>query len=182
MLAVEDIEHFEAFYKRCEELVEVIGNQREVELFYPLLSVAPSKEIENEMIAYAKNSAGRKLEDMSLTTESMCLSAILQAKERGLMVSGRIQIRDITHLVNETLTFDEQWKERITASVCTRLGFQKVRGVGGRAVLQWSDKLIERLKTDKRYASCFIPMPSELSSKSSNSSKIENWNDVMKER
>ena len=180
MLASEDIEHFEAFYKRCEELVEVIGNQREVELFYPLLSVAPTKEIENEMIDYAKNSASRKIEDMSLTTESMCLLAILQCKERGLMDNGRIQIRDITHLVNETLTFDEQWKERITSSVCTRLGFQKVRGVGGRAVLQWNDKLIERLKNDKRYASCFIPIASELSSKSSTSSKIENWNDVMK--
>jgi hypothetical protein len=178
----EDIEHFEAFYERCEELVEVIGNQREVELFYPLLSVAPSKEIENEMIAYAKNSAGRKIEDMSLTTESQCLTAIIQAKERGLMDTGRIQIRDITNLVNDSLTFDEHWKERMTSSVCVRLGFQKVRGIGGRAVLQWNDKLIERLKKDKRYNSCFAPSPSELSSKSSNSSKIENWNCVIKGR
>jgi len=96
------------------------------------------------------------------------------------MNNGRIQIIDITQIVNETLTFDEHWRERMTSSVCTRLGFQKVRGVGGRAVLQWSDKLIERLKKDKRYVSCFIPIPSELSSKSSNSSKnIEEWNHVM---
>jgi hypothetical protein len=180
MLKSEDNGDSEAFYKRCEELVEEIGNQREVELFYPLLSVSPSKEIESEILKYAKQSANKKLDELSLTTESQCLSAIVQAKEQGLMNNGRIMVRDITKIVNSSLTMDEWWKERVTAGVCSRLGFQKVRGTGGRAMILWDSKLIDRLKQDKRYRSCFLL--SEESSKSPLSSNIENWNDVMKGR
>jgi hypothetical protein len=178
MLApVEDIEHNEAFYKRCEELVEEIGNQREVELFYPLLSVAPTKEIESEILDYAKLSANKKLDELSLTTESQCLSAIVQTKEQGLMNNSRITVRDITKIVNQALTIDEWWKERVTAGICSRLGFQKVRGTGGRAMILWDNKLIDRLKQDKRYISCFLP--SEESSKSPLSSNFENWKEAM---
>jgi hypothetical protein len=178
MLKSEDSGDNEAFYKRCEELVEEIGNQREVELFYPLLSVATSKEIESEILQYAKQSANKKLDELSLTTESQCLSAIVQAKEQGLMNNSRIAVRDITKIVNQALTMDEWWKERVTSGICSRLGFQKVRGTGGRAMIQWDNKLIDRLKQDKRYNSCFLS--SEESSKSPLSSNIENWSDVIK--
>jgi hypothetical protein len=175
---LEDIEHFEDVLKRCEGLVETIGNQREVELFYPLLSIAPNKEIENELIEYAKTSASRKLEELSLTTEATCLTAIFQAKERGLMKNGKLLISDITATANENLSFDEQWKERQTSSHCSRLGFQKARGTQGKACIIWSEPLIERLKKDQRYKACFTIPPSETpsnSSKSSNTSQNPDW-------
>jgi hypothetical protein len=178
-MLTEGTEGTEGSPERCEQLVEEIGSQREVELFYPLISVAPTKEIEQTLIQYAKTSASRKLEELSLTTEAMCLSAILQGKERELVQNGRLYIREITKIVNEGLTFDEYWKERFTSSVCARLGFQKSRGAQGRAVILWNDKLIERLKKDKRYASCFTPPPSETPSVSSVPS-VEEWKDALK--
>jgi hypothetical protein len=179
MLTTEDTEDTEAFWKRGEELVEEIGSQREVELFYPLISVAPTKEIEKELIEYAKTSAKQKAEELALTSEALCLSAILQAKERNLIQNGRIYIRDITKIINEGLTLEEHWKERFTSSLCTRLGFQKSRGSHGRAVIIWNEKLIERLKKDKRYASCFTPSPSETPSEPSEPS-VETWKEAFK--
>ena len=167
---LEDIEELEDVLKRCEALVDVIGNQREVELFYPLISVVPTKEIEKKLIEYAKTSSSRKLDELSLTTESTALSAIFAAKERGLMKNGKLLISEITAIANENLSFDEQWKERQTSTLCSRLGFQKARGTQGKAVIVWSQPLIDRLRTDQRYALCFnTPLP-ELSSKSSKSS------------
>lgn len=167
---LEDIEHLEDVLKRCEALVETIGNQREVELFYPLLSVAPTKEIEKELIEYAKTSASRKLEELSLTTEATALSAILQAKERELVKNGKLLISEITAIANENLSFDEQWKERHTSNLCSRLGFQKSRGTQGKACIIWSQPLIDRLRKDQRYALCFTLPLSETPSNSSKSS------------
>jgi len=164
-LLTEGSEGTEDARERAEHLVELIGNQREVELFYPLISVAPNKEIEKELINYAKASATRKLEELSLSTEATALSAILQAKERGLMKNGKLLISDITLTANENLSFEEHWKERYTSSLCSRLGFQKSRGAQGKAVIIWSEALIERLHKDLRYALCFTqhdsPAPSE---------------------
>ncbi len=172
----EDNEHFEDVLKSCEVLVDMIGNQREVELFYPLISVAPTEEIKKKLIDYAKTSANAKLEELSLTTEATCLTAILTAKDRGLMKNGRILISDITNIANETLGFNEQWKERFTSSHCARLGFQKTRGTNGKACIIWSEPLIDRLKKDQRYSLCFsthLETPS-IYSKSSNEPK-QNW-------
>jgi hypothetical protein len=169
-LLSEDLEDFEDILKSCEDLVEQIGNQREVELFYPLISVAPTQDIKKRLIEYAKRSASSKLEELSLTTEATCLSAILQAKERGLMKNGKLLICEITGIVNETLSFSEQWKERHTSTLCSRLGFQKARGTQGKAVIIWSQPLVDRLRKDQRYTSSFtLPLP-ETSSKCSNSS------------
>lgn len=157
---------------RLEELVKQIGSQREVELFYPLIAVAPTQEIKKELIRYAKASSTRKLEELSLSAEATCLSAILQAKAEGLMKNGKILISDVTLKVNENLEIAEQWKERYTSSLCTRLGFQRSRGTRGKAVIIWSQPLIERLKKDQRYKLCFdthdSPTPSERSEPSKN--------------
>lgn len=167
-LLSEDSEQFEDISKQCEALVDVIGNQREVELFYPLIAVAPNDEIKNRLIEYAKKSANSKMEELSLTTESLCLSAIVTAKSRGYLKNGKMLISDITSVANENLSFDEQWKERMTASLCSRLGFQKTRGTQGKTCIIWSEPLLERLKKDRRYAACFVPIEeSSICSKSS---------------
>jgi hypothetical protein len=168
-LLSEDTEHTEGNNERerLEQLVEKIGSQREVELFYPLIAVAPTKEIETELIRYAKTTSTRKLEELSLSAEAKCLSAILQCKQGGLMKNGKILISDITLKVNENLEISEQWKERYTSSLCTRLGFQRSRGTGGKAVIIWSQPLIERLRKDQRYALCFLPSTSPDSSERS---------------
>jgi hypothetical protein len=164
---------------RLEELVKKIGSQREVELFYPLISITPTKEIETELIKYAKATSTRKLEELSLSSEATCLSAILQAKHEGLMKNGKILISDVTLKVNENLEIAEQWKERYTSSLCTRLGFQRSRGTGGKAVIIWSQPLIDRLKKDQRYALCFDTHDSPTTSERSEPS-VEKWEDVMK--
>lgn len=173
---LEEFEHFEDVLESCEALVETIGNQREVELFYPLIAVAPTDEIKQKLIEYAKTSANAKLEELSLTTEATCLTAILTAKERGLVKNGRILISEITSIANETFGYNEQWKERFTSSHCSRLGFQKTRGTNGKACIIWSEPLIDRLKRDQRYALCFSTHleESSISSKSSNPPS-KNW-------
>jgi len=178
-MLTEGTELTEGVWKRGEELVEQIGSQREVELFYPLISVAPTKEIEEELIEYAKTASKQKMEELSLTTESTCLAAILEAKELGYLQNGRMYVRDITKLINITLTLDEQWRERFTSGICSRLGFQKSKGAGGRAVIVWNEKLIERLKKDTRYASCFIPPLPEPRSERSLPSRAQEWKDAM---
>ena len=172
----EDSEELEDILQSCEALVEKIGNQREVELFYPLIAVAPTDELKQKLIEYAKSSASRKLEELSLTTESTALSAIFAAKERGLLKNGKLLISEITAIANENLSYDEQWKERQTSTLCSRLGFQKARGTQGKAVIIWSQPLVDRLRTDQRYALCFnTPVP-ETPSKSSISSISSNQN------
>jgi hypothetical protein len=69
------------------------------------------------------------------------------------------------------------WKERFTSSLCARLGFQKSRGAHGRADILWNNKLIERLKKDKRYESCFTPDLSGTPSESSEPS-IKDWKEA----
>jgi hypothetical protein len=152
---LEGTEGTEDISETLEGLVQQIGNQRETELFYPLVSVSPNREITNKLINYAKTSASRKLEEMSLTAESTCLGAILAAKQRGKIENGRLLIQDITATANENLAYEEQWKERFTSSLCSRLGFQKSRGTKGKAVILWSEPLIERLRKDARYSLVF---------------------------
>jgi hypothetical protein len=171
---LEDNDDFEDVLESCEALVEKIGNQREVELFYPLIAVAPTDEIKQKLIEYAKVSANAKLEELSLTTEATCLTAILTANERGLMKNGRILISEITSIANETLGFNEQWKERFTSSHCARLGFQKTRGTNGKACIIWSEALIERLKKDQRYSLCFSTHLENASNSSKSSLDIAN--------
>lgn len=176
----EDSEQIEDNSKWFEDLTEQIGNQREVEIFYPLIAVAPTEEIRNKLIQYAKQSANTKMEELALTTEAQCLSAIITAKSRGMMRNGKLTISDITSIANENLSYDEHWKERMTASICSRLGFQKTRGTQGKTCIVWSEPLIERLQKDKRFSQCFTPIEtSSICSKSSldvaDSKAIQNW-------
>lgn len=133
-----------------------------------MLTLSANEEIRNRLVEYAKQSANSKMEELSLTTEALCLSAIVTAKNRGCLKNGRILISEITSAANENLSFDEQWKERMTASLCSRLGFQKTRGTQGKTCIIWSEPLLERLKKDRRYAACFNPIEeSSICSKSS---------------
>jgi len=86
------------------------------------------------------------------------------------MKNGRLLISDVTRLANENLDFNEQWKERFTSSQCSKLGFQRSKGERGKAVIIWSESLIERLRQDIRYSQCFNQALSETSSERSESS------------
>jgi len=154
----------EAFAERGEQLTEEIGSQREVELFYPLILVAPTEQIQKTLIEYAKTCSKQKMDELSLSVETICLSAIIETVRRNRIKNGKIFIQDITEIINEVLSINEYWKERFTGSVCSRLGFQKSRGSHGKAVIIWSEKLMERLKKDRRYASCFAPSETTSSS------------------
>jgi hypothetical protein len=185
MLKSEGSGEDEAFRERGEKLVEEVGDARTVELFYPLLSVAPAKEIEKELIEYAKRASQQKTEELSLTTETTCLSAILEAKKRGKLMNGRIYLKDIADIVNESLTLEERWSQRFTGTQCSVLGFQKTRGTAGKTVIKWDNKLIERLQKDKRYTTAFEaatqPSPSQTPSPSPLSSltgDTKNWKDA----
>ena len=134
---------------------ELEGSSRLAELFYPLVTVSPTQQIRNELIAYAQDIRKQRIEQLKLLPEVTVLSAIIDVKRQGLMQHGRILIADITQIINSTLPINEHWTHRYVGSICKRIGFSKTRIRTGQTAIIMSTKLIQRLKQDLRYTSCF---------------------------
>lgn len=149
-------EQNEAFSEGVIDLLATAleGSGRLIELFYPLYTVAPTQQIKNEILAYAKNIKKERAEELTTTVEVMVLSAILEAKRTDFMKNNRIHIKDITDIINFTLPEREQWTHRTVAEICRRIGFKTTRIRTGTVII-WNKKLIEILKKDIRYSSCF---------------------------
>jgi len=142
-----------------EVFAEKIGSGRLAELFYPLYVVAPNDELRASIIEYALEVGKGRLEELRVSEEVIVLTAILEAERRRLCKQGKILIKDITDIVNEQLSMKEWLSNRYISSLCSRIGFQRTSVHGGLSAIKWDDKLIERLKTDPRYASCFEAPP-----------------------
>jgi hypothetical protein len=152
----EDGEEGEAFQKAIEDFAQQLESGRLAELFYPLYSVAPNQEVKNEILNYAIEIQKERSEELKLSPEVTVLSAILEAKETGLMKQeGRITMKDICDVINFTLPINEQWSNRTVSSICKRLGFSRTRIHGGQTAIIYNSKVVDRLKKDNRYASCF---------------------------
>lgn len=169
-LLSEGSERSEAF-PDAEALAEEIGSGRLTELFYPLINLTPTNELKEQLKQTAKEIAQERIEELSLSTEAVVLSAILKAKQDGRIDKGRIFIQNIAEIINEQRPVREQWTNRFVSSICSRLGFKRVRtGSGGKSALVWNQQLIDRLKKDSRYQTCFTPPTS-----SEPSERSENW-------
>jgi len=169
------------FLGKAKKLGERIGSGRLIELFFPLYQVAPTTELKERIVKHALEIGVARLEELALSDEVVTLSAVLEAFASGACMKGIILIKKISDIINSTLSFNEQWGNRRVSAVCGRIGFAKAHTREGIAI-KWNPRLIERLKKDSRYKTCFEDTaPSGESSQSSlPSQKPENWRNVFK--
>jgi hypothetical protein len=163
----------EAFQEEgIQDFAENVGGGRLAEMFFPLFAVAPTDELKSLITNHAIKTGQTRLEELATSDEVAMLSAIMQAYEEGKIEHGNILLKDLKFIINLTLSSKEEWTSRKVGSLCSRLGFVKQRTRQGTAI-RWDSKLIDRLKKDKRYESCFTPTPSRNASLSSQTSP--NW-------
>jgi hypothetical protein len=138
-----------------EEFGSRLGNGRLAELFYCLWQVAPTEELKTKIIDYAQNLGKERLEELAASDEGLCLNAIVKCFQTGKITHGLILIKDIADEVNRQLAYNETWTHRKIGSICSRLGFRKAMSRQKTTCIKWDKTLIESLKKDPRYASCF---------------------------
>jgi len=111
------------------------------ELFDPLIIVAPLTE-KNSIIQQAKEIESGLKEEEEMSLESTVFKAIMkryqEAQEEKLLIS------EISKIVNEKLEVDEMVANITVGMIAKRLGFQKCRKDGARA-MRWNKELAERL-------------------------------------
>ncbi len=147
-----------------EEIGQELGSGRLAEIFHCLIDVAPTQEVKNKIIEYAKDLDKERSEELASSDDSVCLTAILKMKNQGKMVSALILIGDVAAEINKNLNYNEQWTNRKVGSICSRLGFKKQTNRQKLTCIKWDEKLIEALKKDQRYTTCFEaeePTPTE---------------------
>jgi hypothetical protein len=161
-----------------EEFGNTLGNGRLAELFYCLWQVAPNEEMKNKILDYAKELGKEKLEELSTSEESVCLSAVMTCYRHGKIVHGLILIKDIGEEINRSLSFNEVWTYKKVGSICSRLGFKKHYNRQKLTCIKWDTRLIDNLKQDPRYATCFEeeePPPNPENHPSCPSTPSPNW-------
>ena len=169
---LEEFEDIEDFPERGLRFAEKIGRGRLAELFLPLYMTAPDN-LKPLITEHAIKTGLSRQEELAMSDEVTTLSAIIQCYNEGSVLRGKIKLKDLVFIINLTLSTKEEWTSRKVGMLCSRLGFVKVRAEKGLTAIRWDSKLIDRLKKDKRYETCFTPFLSEKASQSSNSSK--NW-------
>lgn len=147
--------HFSGVGVGLEEFGNTLGNGRLAELFFCLWQVAPSQAMKEKIINYAKELGKEKLEELSTSDEAVCLSAIMTCYRHGKLDHALMLIKDVTEEINKSLSYNETWTYRKVASICSRLGFKKLFNRAKLTCIKWDTRLIENLKQDLRYATCF---------------------------
>lgn len=155
-----------------EPFAEEVGGGRIAEMFWPLYQVAPTDELKSLITKHAIKIGQSRMEELAMSDEVTTLSAIMYCYNEGSIKHGLILLQDITIVINRDLSTKEEWTNRRVGALCGRLGFVKVRASSGLTAIRYDSKLIERLRKDKRYESCFTPLSGN-ASLSSESSK--NW-------
>jgi hypothetical protein len=95
-----------------------------------------------------------------LSEEVLVLSAILECQKQGLIQNRQILIKHVADRINTQASYNEQWTDSSIGKITGRLGFERVHTNKGNALL-WNEKLVEKLKTDPRYATAFTPIEIE---------------------
>ena len=143
-------------YGRLDGL-EALGNSRLGELFYPLIWVAPSDEIADRLLSYARKVAGVLVDEEQASSEGLTVKALCDTLNQ--VEAGKLPIQRIVDRLNEGLEDRDKWRSNSVGRVLSRLGFRKTRLTGGRRAIAVDQALIQRLKM--RY------MPNEASQVSS---------------
>jgi hypothetical protein len=132
-----------------------LGSGRLAEIFYCLYSVAPTPQLKQKIMEYAKNLNKEREAELAAGDESLCLTAILRCYNTGDMTHGLITIKSITDQINRDLEYNEAWTHRKVGSLSSRLGFKKEMNRQKLTCIKWDEKLVAALKSDSRYAVCF---------------------------
>jgi len=139
----------------CEGLAEQLKSSRLTELFYSLYETSPTKEMKTILLQQGMNIHKRRQDELSVSDEVVVLAAILRCYEEGEIERGIILITKIKDILNEDKDIKEYWwTNRRVSAIAQRIGFQKTRRKEGMAI-RWDKSVIERLKQDLRYQSCF---------------------------
>ncbi len=138
-----------------EEIATQLGSGRMAEIFYCLIQVAPTVELKNRIMQYAKDLNKEREEELASSDDSVCLTAILRVFNLGWMQSSLILIKDIAEEINKELPYAEQWTHRRVGSLCSRLGFKKQTNRQKLTCIKWDSVLVDALKKDSRYKVCF---------------------------
>jgi len=138
-----------------EQFATQLETGRLAELFYCLWKVAPTEELKKKIISYANNMQKERLEELATSDEGLCLSSIFKCYQTGKITHGLILIKDIAEEINNQMAYNETWTNRKVGSICSRLGFRKAMSRQKTTCIKWDETLIENLKKDPRYTSCF---------------------------
>lgn len=140
-----------------EELAEELGSPRLAELFYPLVTVAPTQVAVDSMLGYAKRMQRGRLSELSLSEEAKVLSAILCCHDCGEIHNGKIKVNDVKNVFNETIDDPNEFRtSQHIGRLISGMGFDRCKVLNGYAGLYWNQQLIDRLASDLRYRECFI--------------------------
>jgi hypothetical protein len=138
-----------------EELARNLKSPRLAELFYPLVTVAPTSETTQKIISYAKQMQRSRIEELALSEEARVLSAILCCYDSAEIKNGKISVQNVKDALNETLDPHEWRDSRHVGKIISKLGFDRCRVDDGYAGFYYDQKLIERFKFDPRYKGAF---------------------------
>jgi len=133
-------------YGRLDDL-EKLGNSRLGELFYPLIWVAPTDEIGDKLLNYARKVAGHLVDEEQASSEGLVFKALTDILSQA--ESGKLAIQRVVDQLNVDLSDTEKWNSRSVGRILSRLGFRKVRLTGGKRAVAIDTTLIDRLQ--KRY-------------------------------
>jgi len=115
-----------------------------IEIFKPLTVVAPTEQVKQRIVGFARDLYRERLEEEKTGLEASVFNALHSLVSEGV---SYIPVRDVAARFNE----DVPEGDRISASFCgkvlKRLGFKKRRTTGGRVAVIVDVDLIKRLKS-----------------------------------
>lgn len=128
---------------------EGFNNGRIAELFYPLLSVAPTHAAQRLLEEYALELVNAREEDEKTSIEAQFVRALLDSHTK--VTQGRISIKDIAGALNEDTEVKQQWNPRTVGWIAKRLGLPRARMPDRKAArgVLWDSGIVKRLA--KRY-------------------------------
>lgn len=161
--------------KEQQSLVSLIGNYRETELYFPIISLAPTQTLRDKLLAYAKSAATVKIEDFGTSPEVNVILALLLAKKSGYCNNDKIPVNKLNDIL---LEMDEIWNIKNTRSLCKTAGFNSKRIASGWVIL-WNEDVAYRYKNDPRFKFAFNVTPKLSMFKPKNSTNdtnpTQNW-------
>jgi hypothetical protein len=129
--------HHDGGLDLSEERLEKLGGTRLAELFYPLLKVAPTKEVQERIYTYALKLAGKRKEEEAASDEASVVKAIAELWKNG--ENG--EVIPIHEIVLKVVELEQAYSEREKRTwgcrvgwITKRLGFQKCRVNERRAI------------------------------------------------
>jgi len=121
-----------------------IPDGRLIEIFTPLLLVAPSSKIESTLISLGKDLYGEIIEEERTSPEAQVFFAVLDCMKEGV---GELPISEIVEKYNAGRPKKEQISNSYCGVLLKTLGFSKKRLPGtGRTAIILDQSLIDRLK------------------------------------